>query len=310
MNKAMAVTVLGLVSTFLGQSTACQDPGDSGAMRVPIEVRREVRMDVLSSELEIGKTARGTLRLRNASQHSITRVRLIVDYLDAKDERLLSIPFHAGLDSAGHENWIVPTFLHNLWEDPVTAQQDFVINGTALLTINERPVRARLSLIEIRYADTDDHILTELGWKSEPILATTPKSSGIGLNGVVLPASILLAVRVSAEGRVVEVASSDLTTLAPDVLKSVKSELSRWTFFPSRVDGQRTASRVQLMVRFRGDSECLGIPFAVAGKDVEGGSFAVVDFLVGDGALRQVCYGGYPARGPFQAYASKKVLIP
>jgi len=220
----------------------------------------------------------GHFVLVNLTGKPITRILIVAEFLDEKDQAMISIPFYA---ATNQELLKDPSPFHLLsrgWIDiAVGAGQSIVLSGFTYEVTTRCPVKAQVSLVEISFSD-GTKLQHQLGHpevepsieQARPLdLATFPGQK---------PFQGDFKVTFAPDGQISEISSSQ----SDEIRNWFRSQLSKWCFVPKFRDGRPVSSELTLVFRLNGEALLHAISADLPGplividvKDTEEGQYVI-----------------------------------
>ena len=192
---------------------------------------------VISHKVCDGTPFQAQVILRNDSQRSVSEVYLFVTYLDERRNALFSIPLEAVMPQVRNSSWPTPIF-GTLLAEPIQPGQLFSLTGTALSVVAHMPAAASVGVAKITgWSESDGEIGGEsvgyVGFKLNPIPARLPRYALLHI-APGTPMEFSLKVRISREGRVLDVAPTPWEQLDAQLLEEFRTQIASWVFRPAQ----------------------------------------------------------------------------
>lgn len=265
--------------------------------------------EIVASSLstEANGTVRGEISLRNKTGRPLSRLTVMVNYLDAKGSILLSIPYQANLPNERNDIENIHPFSELHLNKPLQPGSVIALEGRNLLSIGTDPVSAEVAYWFAKYYDDESSVSTQVGehgFRTDPLLIETPGDLEVSLPHAMEPIKTFVKLQINEYGRVLEVlqARDSHSELSREQFEDLSKQLSQWHFFPSIENGYAVRSELYMLVEFQPERalpvrHCFLEPPA---RDVN--KFAIVTLQpVLDSRDRWIpYYGGFPAAGKFQ----------
>lgn len=297
-----------LVAIFGSALSSKPTPGAKTctASNIPVSMLGDSGLKVTSNQMSL--SAFGVFRwlgLRNDTGKTITRLIILVTYLDSTGRPVFAIPFYAGRKDSAEDMLMKHPFIKTVLNRPVKPGQDFGLEGTNLISTKTLPVRAEVTLVDEEFDDETSRLISAGTEFTNPILLRTPQYFELKADSDSLPAAMPLSVRVDDRGNVDAVDFQPQNSVSDAVLSQIRSQVMLWKFFPATLGGAAVKSDLNLLFRFHD----AGIPFPAPTCPLEMNdtiprTFVEVDLQVITGQKWQVQYGWQYAHGLFQTIES------
>ena len=246
MRRSLTVmlTVLTSLSVCYGRNLRglCQ------ASDIPFSLPRE-NMGVVAGSLRFGSTtdaAGATITLINHTNKPISKVFILAELLDAHDSYLMAIPYVAGVAGQADEvRFPFPIPNRIPLEAPIAPGDEFRLVGGVQATTSRCPVRARASVIDLKFSDGTEFHAAAAHWQ---LPASVRTATPLELESVpkALPFQALLVLGVDAQGRVYDVS---VRPADPGLSDWFRTQLAGWSFSPEVRDGMPVSTQVNLLFR-------------------------------------------------------------
>lgn len=269
---------------------------------VPLKVGEDSKLKVLRHRLSDGIQAQGEIQLRNLSSKPILALSMLVTYRDSAHEILFSIPYYASVQNAPERMDVVHPFLEIRWDHVVEPGEEFALFGSNLLSAREKPATAEAGLIDIRYEDgTQTVVSSGHGSLSDPLLTSLPELFEVNLNPEVLPLDLIVEIQIDSAGRVSAVSRPQNPSLSPQTIEQAKHQIMQWKFFPATRGVYAVPAELCLWLRFH--AKRLPLPEAPCPRKLPDSfprTFAEVDLRPRTSTRWEVIFSGHPAPGSLQ----------
>lgn len=185
----------------------------------------------------------------NLTGKPIRRILILMEFLDQKDQHVISIPFYAGAVTAQEEEAEqerFPLYLLSRGHIDIAlgAGQSIVLQGLIDAITSRCPVKAQASLVEISFSDGTKLEHQEGHSEVEPSIMEAKRLDLATFPGH-LPSEERLEITIGPDGRV-----SGISTLSDEKIKEwFETELSKWSFSPELKDRTPVACKLTLIFR-------------------------------------------------------------
>jgi len=262
----------------------------------------EVTGSWLSMEAE--GTLRGEISLRNQTDKSLSRLTVMVNYLDENGSILFSIPYQANLPNDENDIRNIRPFSELHLNGPVQPGEVVALDGRNLLSVTTVPTSAEVVYWFAKHYEDGSSVSTQIGhhgFRTDPLLVETPGYLRLTLPHPAESFETLVKMRINEYGRVLEVqpGREGDTGLTGEQFEALSEQLAEWHFFPGIENGYAVQSDLYLLVEFVPENplpvrRCfLEHPAKYTSK------FALVTLQpIRDSSNRWIpYYGGFPADG-------------
>jgi hypothetical protein len=251
------IVAAGLLFGIIGVTNA--SPKDlCGRIAVPIDLgflSRDVEVTSSSLVLDADGNFHGEISLRNKTGRSLSRITLMVNYLDEHGVILFSIPYQAGLATENDDIPNIRAYSKVRLEGPLRPGSTVTLLGLNLLSISIVPKSAELAYWFERSYEDRSSISTQVahrGFHIDPLPVETPEILEMDLPHSAELVEKSLKLRINEYGRVldVEVDRPGDETLSSDQIRALSQQFARWHFFPSIENGYAVESDLHLVLEF------------------------------------------------------------
>jgi len=187
--------------------------------------------------------------LENRAPKDIINFTLILEYRTKEGHHTLSIVYEgrpAGQKDVSDQ--LLPAESVATLQEPIMHGYGAWISGQSPYTLPECPSSARLTMLDIQYADHSKSRWNSEGWRAMPLLSDYPDYLAISDSKLWKSDSYYFSARVDRAGKLKEIAPFPPTTGVPSV--SVQENLTKLQFSPTLRDGMPDETTILLIVRF------------------------------------------------------------
>jgi hypothetical protein len=267
---------------------------------IPFEVEKFAHLKVISNQTSLG--AFGVwrwLRLENETGKTITRLLVLVSYLDSDGKEIFAIPYYGAPKDAQEDMLEIHPYIKTVLNRPIKPGEVFNLQGTNLISTRISPARAEVTLVDAEFDDTSQN-LGGGSSSTNPLLLKTPQFFEMQADPDKLPDDLSLDITIDQRGRVTGVEFKRSETISDATRAQVLSQLKLWSFFPATKGGYAVQTELSLLVRFHRPR----IPFPAPTCPLEMSdtlprTFVEVDIQAVDSLNWQVQYGWEFAHGEF-----------
>jgi len=292
-------------------------PPDAAALPSCGTVTIPLRLDSSRSDFEVTASwltvePEGSFRceisLRNETGHSLSRLTVIVNYLNQDGSILFSIPYQANLSNEGNELRNIRAFTELRLSGPVKSGEEVRLTGRTLLSITMVPASAEIVYYFAKHSGDNSSPSTKVGlhgFRTDPLLVETPGDYvRLALVHPTEPVKTLLKLRVNEYGRVLDVQPGPEGNrgMSRDQFQALSQQLIQWRFFPAVENGYAVPSDLYTLVEFVPEN-----PLPVrrcflenADRDVSKFALVILQPVAGSSDRWIPYYGGFPAGGKME----------
>jgi hypothetical protein len=252
----------------------------------------QVRADDVSFVSKVDGSSAAVVVLNRASK-SITRLLIVVDFLNDRDKQLVSIPLLASTRSEIQRE-SSPMSIAVRKELPAAVRPAELVSmfGSIQAATRKCPKRARVTLFEVGFEDGSEFRRAADEWR---LGASVRRPVRLHLDNrlAALPFQAILGLTIDTAGNVTEARPQDV----PGSLESwLADEVAQWSFNPGMRDGRPITSHVDVLLRVHRGTNLNDLPPV----ESEVSSLITVDVLLKDGRkdLQYVMLNGAPVIGP------------
>jgi hypothetical protein len=282
-----------------GQLTYNQGP--CAPTDIPFEVGEFAGLKVISNQISLG--AHGGwrwLRLKNETGKTITRLLVLVSYLDSDGRQIFAIPYYGAPRDAPDDMLKKHPYIKTVLNRPIAPGGVFILYGTNLISTTVSPTRAKVTFVAEDFDDASSNIGGHAP-VTDPMLLKTPLFFEMQADPDELPDELILAVNLDVRGRVKSVEFKQPGVLSDSMLSEIRSQIMLWSFFPATARGYAVQTDLNLLFRFH----AAGIPFPAPVCPLKMSStlpqtFVEVDIQAVGSGRWQVQYGWRYAHGEFE----------
>ncbi len=276
-------------------------------VKIPLHLGSSKEFEVTGSWLSTAPegTMQGEISVRNKTNLSLSRITVMVNYLDANGSLLFSIPYQANLPNEGNEFRNVRPFFELHLNEPVRPGEVVVLTGTNLLSTTTVPSSAEVIYWLVKYYEDSSSVSDRIGqhgFQTDPLLVETPGEIRVTLPPLTEPAETFLKMRISEYGRVLDVQPAlegDRVGITREKLQVLSEQLGQWRFFPSVKNGYAVPSDLFLLAVFLPENSIPLSSCFLENAATYPSKFALVTFqpLHGTPGSWTPYYGGFLAEG-------------
>ena len=261
-------------------------------------------LKVVSHHLSFGEPSQGSLALVNETGKTITKVLVLVSYLDSDGKAIFAIPYFGGLDDSEVEIQQIRPYVKTILDHPVKHGEGFFLFGDNLESTRQVPADAAVTFVDTEF-DDDSNSVTTTTPETDTLVLKVPDFFEMNINSSKLPDELLLTIAVDERGRVVEVNFDPSFPHSDDVESQIRAQLKLWSFFPATIKGYAVQAYLNLLFRFHDTGFPLPLPMCPLDlADKYPRTFVKVDLRSqGDGRWLAM-YGGQYAHGSFDTIVS------
>ena len=272
-----------------GQRTACSVQNveaPSGSPELPVAI------DQLTFEPRVADSV-SWLQVKNIGQRPIDAVFAVVELYES-GRYMLSMVFYAGTPSVASSFHPAAQFspmfigIQDLTSSLLPAQ-NISLEADRPVVSAGCPDRARLGLLQVGFSQGDVFEYRASGWRNDESLERVEAWSLSGLPSRLISVWIRLSIDEAGKAHVkaIDAIETKLSDWVGDQIES------KWTFIPATYDGIPVTSKMDLLFRFSPLENRKSLLEPPPRRD--GGTFAVVDVLVGSGCKAyEMSFGGGP----------------
>ena len=261
-------------------------------------------LKVVWHHLSFGEYGQGALSLENETGKTITKVLILVSYLDSDGKPIFAIPYFGGLDDSEAEIQQIRPYLKTILDHPVKQGEMFKLDGQNLESAREVPANAQVTFVDTEF-DDDNNSVSTTAPATDPLLLKVPDFFEMNIDSSKLPDELLLTIAVDERGRVVDVNFDPSFPHSDDGESQIRAQLKLWSFFPATMSGYAVQAHLNLLFRFHDKGFPLPrqvCPLELSDKYPR--TFVKVDLRSkGDGRWLAM-YGGQYAHGSFDTIVS------
>jgi hypothetical protein len=232
-----------LLATFLsGEGVAALSQCDR--VSIPLHLDSATKdFEVTGSWLfmEAAGTLRGEISLRNQTDKSLSRLTVMVNYLDENGSILFSIPYQANLLNEENDIRNIRPFSELRLNGPVQPGEVVTLVGRNLLSITTVPSSAEVVYWFAKHYEDGSSVSNQIGqhgFRTDPLPAESFET--------------LVKMQINEYGRVLEIQSGREgdTGLTGEQFEALSKQLAEWHFFPGIENGYAVQSDLYLLVEF------------------------------------------------------------
>lgn len=272
---------------------------------IPFETEKDAPLKVISNQTSLG--AFGVWRwvqLENETHKTITRLIVLVSYMDSYGKPIFAIPYYAAAGDAPEDMLLIHSYIKTVLNHPVKPGEVFTLQGTNLISTRIRPTRAAVTLVGAEFTDGSNFVGGHTS-VTDPILLKTPQNFEVQADSDKLPDELLLAITIDDRGRVTVVEVKQADKVSDATRAQITSQVMLWSFFPATKEGYAVQTELTLLLRFHP----AGIPLAAPVCPLNMSptlprTFVEVDLQAVDSRRWQVQYGWEFAHGEFETIES------
>jgi len=257
--------------------------------------------------MEAEGTFRGEISLRNQTGKSLSRLTVMVNYLDENGSILFSIPYQANLPNDKNDMRNIRPFSELHLNGPVQPGKVVTLDGRNLLSITNVPTSAEVPYWFAKHFEDGSALSTQIGqhgFRTDPLLDETPGYLRLTLPHPAEPFETLVKMRINEYGRVLEIkpGREGDTSLAREQFEALSEQLTKWHFFPGVENGYATSSDLYILVVFEPEHALPVRRCFLEHPDKYASKFALVTLQpILDSSDRWIpYYGGFPADGKME----------
>ena len=261
-------------------------------------------LKVVSHRLAFAESGQGSLALVNETGKTITKVLILVSYLDSDGKPLFAIPYFGGLDDSEVEIQQIRPYIKTILDQPVKPGDGFFLFGDNLESTRQVPAHAEVTLVDTEF-DDDNNSVSTTAPATDPMLLKLPDFFEMKIDSSKLPDELLSTIAVDERGRVVDINFDPSFSHSDDAENQIRAQLKLWSFFPATMNGYAVQAHLSLLFRFHDKGFPLPMPVCpLELSDKYPRTFVKVDLRSQDGGRWLAIYGGQYAHGSFDTIVS------
>ena len=246
-----------LLATFLsGEGVAALSQCDR--VSIPLHLDSAARdFEVTGSwlSMEAAGTLRGEISLRNQTDKSLSRLTVMVNYLDENGSILFSIPYQANLLNEENDIRNIRPFSELRLNGPVQPGEVVALEGRNLLSITTVPSSAEVVFWFAKHYEDGSSVSAQIGqhgFRTDPLPVQMPGYLRLTLPHPAESFETLVKMQINEYGRVLEIQSGREgdTGLTGEQFEALAKQLAEWHFFPGIENGYAVQSDLYLLVEF------------------------------------------------------------
>jgi hypothetical protein len=249
----------------------------------------------------------GGITLRNQTGKPLSRLTVMVNYLDENRSILFSMPYQANLPTEKNHLSNIRPFSELELSEPVSPGKEVSLLARNLLHVTRMPATAEIIFWLAKYDDgsISDDLISQRGFRTDPILVETPEEYlQVGVPYPSEPIKVWLTAHINEYGRVLtlKVVPESNLGLSEAEFRSLSRQVAEWHFFPAVENGYAASSDLCLLIEFLPEKPLPVRHCFAEDIDKRPAKFAIVTLQPVGGAQDQWIpyYGSFPARGKLE----------
>ncbi|MGA8220574.1 MAG: hypothetical protein WB780_02900, partial [Candidatus Acidiferrales bacterium] len=273
---------------------------------IPFEMGKFTSLKVISNQLSLG--AYGIwrwLQLKNETGKTITRLLLLVSYLDSDGKPIFAIPYYGAPEDAPEDVLMMHPYIKTVLNHPIKPGEVFNLQGTNLISTRISPTRAQVTVVDAAFDDNTNSVEDVFPEFTNPMLLKTPQFFEMQASPDELPDELLLTIAVDVRGRVMGLEFKQPDTVSDAARAQIRSQVMLWSFFPATARSHAVQTELNLLFRFHDAGIPLPAPTCpLKMPDTLPRTFVEVDVRAKDSRRWEVQYGWEFAHGEFETTES------